>query len=144
MRQGYLPFLAAQTWMKKNKGRDVSVQVGGVMQAGVHQARVVEVWQSKDWNDIIFRSVDNMLHKERCFGRSRTRYRMNGLYQFELAYATDGNCRIEAAGGTYYLLHLISGARIFESEVIKDVYAYVKEHSFKLAYLKIKWAKEML
>jgi hypothetical protein len=142
MRQGYRPYMEAAAWMRQNKGRDVSTQIGGVMNAGIHVATVIEKWEGKDFTEFIFRSTDNLLHKERCFGRGRLRYQMGSKYKFELTYGEDGDCRIEAAGGIYRLLHLHSGSHIYEAPTMKDLYIYVKEHAFRLAYLKIKWSRE--
>lgn len=143
-RQGYASYREAAEWMRLNKGRDVSTTIGGVMGKGHHQATVVEKWDSKGYVEYIFRSTENLMHKERCFGRSITRFHLGGVYKFELDYGGDGNCRIEAAGGGYKLLHLDSSAHIYNSERIAEVFQYVKDHNFKLAYLRIKWAKEVV
>ena len=142
MRQGYVPYLMAQDWMRRNKGRDVNTTIGGVMGAGCHEATAIERWQGFDFVEYIFRSSDNCLHKERCFGRSHTRFALGRTYQFELEYGGDGNCRIEAAAGGYRLLLTSSGAHLYEADNIAELYVYVKAHNFKLVYLKIKWSRE--
>lgn len=140
-RFGYSPFFEALAWMRKNRGRDVTTAVGGLMGPGIHRAIVQEYRDSADYRDWIFRSSDKLLHKERTWGRGRERYKLGSVYELELVYGGDGSHRIEAAGDQYKLVHSASGDTVFAAASIREVYSKVKELRLKLTYLKIKWSR---
>ena len=142
-RYGYEPFRRALDWMKKNRGRDVTTNIGGIMGPGIHKAIVQEKIDGGNTVDFIFQSTDRLLHKERTWGKGRLRYKLDTVYEFELMYGGDGTHRIEATNGTYNLIALRSGQPVFAAESIRQVYQYVNENKFKLVYLRIKWSREI-
>lgn len=143
-RFGYKPFFDSLAWMKKNRGREITTPIGGVMNVGLHKACVVEYKDGGQYVDFVFQSVDRQLHRERTWGSWRNKYKLGTWYELELVLGGDGQARIEAGGGTYKLILLSSGMSIFESDSIRDVYAFVKDENIKLVYLKIKWSREVL
>lgn len=140
-RYGYANYFKALAWMKKNRGRDVSTSIGGVMLAGIHKAVCYEYKQGSGFTDYIFRSSDNLLHRERVWSGGKG-YKLGTAYTFELALGGDGSHRIEAANGEYKLINLSTGSADLSSTAIKDLYQFVKEHKHKLVYLKVKWRRE--
>jgi len=142
-RFGYAPYFEALDWMKKNRGRDVTTTIGGVMATGMHKAVVVEYKETENFKDVIFQSTDKLLHKERTWGRGRERYKLGTMHEFELMYGGDGTHRIEAGSGDYKLIELQSGVSVFAANSIRQVYQYVADHKFKLVYLRIKWSREI-
>ena len=143
-RFGYAPYFDALSWMKKNRGRDVTTRVGGAMDIGIHKALVIETKTGSNYVDFVFQSTDKLLHKERCWTKHREKYKINTWYEMELISGGDGTHRIEVGNGQYKLIRLSSGVPVFDSASIRDVYAFAKKRFIKLVYLRIKWAREYI
>ena len=141
-RYGYAPYFEALAWLQKNRKQEVSTAIGGLMPPGIHVAIVQEYRDGGNYRDVIFRSTDNLLHKERTWGKGMTRYELGTIYKFELIYGGDGTHHIEATGGQYRLVHIASGSSVFAAAQIRDIYTRIKDSrgKIKLVYLKIKWS----
>jgi len=143
MRQGYAPLLSALAWMGKNRKVDVSRQIGGAMEPGIHTATCVEFVSAGNYTDFIFESTDGLLHKERVWsGYGSKGPALGTKWKFELHYAGDGTHHIERGGEDYYLMDA-DGKIVRTSQRIRDLYAFVKENNFKLRYLRMKWKKSL-
>jgi hypothetical protein len=144
MRQGYRPLIEALQWCGKNRKVDVSRQIGGAMEPGIHTAVCKEYVSCGNYCDYIFESSDGLQHKERVWAAYGKRGPVLGSkWKFELHYAGDGNHHIEKGGEMYYLVDGVAGKVVTESSRISGLYAYVKEHNIKLRYLRMKWKKEL-
>ena len=144
MRQGYRPLLEALEFMNKNRKVDCSRSLGGAMEAGIHTAKVVEYTNGIGYVDYILIDKDGNSHKERIFSDRIWKPGPDSVWQFELHYAGDGYHHIERGGDTYYLINGNEGKVVQESDSIRELYTYLRGHSLKLKYLRMKWRREII
>lgn len=128
----FSPQRHAMEWMKKNKRRDMTKVLGGVMDDGLQKdCVVIEMHKGGNYTDYIFRNKDKQEYKQRCWGNYQGFYKLGATYDI-IILTRVGDVRIEGAEGRFSLVSIKDNTVQLTSKRIGDLYAYARNNKLKM------------
>jgi hypothetical protein len=119
--------------MGANTKRDMNVKLGGVLEPGTHRGcECIEIWDSGETKDYVFRSPDNQEFKQRVY-RDKFKYILGAKYKLVIKEGF-GDVSIQTGSDGKYQLVNKSNKILHSSNKVGDLYGYVKAHDLKIIY----------
>jgi hypothetical protein len=141
-RTGYVMLRDALAFLGTATSRDMSTKIGGVMEPGKHKnCECIEIYDSGNYKDYIFRSPDGLEFKQRVFN-GKHKYRLEGKYNLVIK-AGFGDVSIATGADGKYSLTNNRGQLLMTDYKVGALYQYVKEHGLKLIYNSIVFSEEI-